>query len=1042
MSNPHPNITLPPDLYSRNTVIALLTGQLTTKLKPKILDVGGYNGGLASFFPEAGRFVILDKKPKPPGETAEYMQSDAVKIAFSDRNFDMVISSDLMEHVKQNYREQVIKEMLRVSKNFLILGCPLNSRLVHSAEDQIRSQYFDNAGVEHPFLIEHEEMGLPEEQSMDSLLDGIGVKYMKVREGNLMNWYLQQLYTGTQHGEIDSFSKYGFYTFFNEHLFELGNLRSPTYRTIYVIAKEGVLPESEINAELAAKFTWNTETFMSLMRIAFDDIRFVVNRKKDELAGLEGLLREADGKFNEMVGKARKSVELYRQAIQELRNFLQEKEQALNLMKGIIAEKEARVTALEKERSDQESFIKLLVRQLDDKQADADKLRGHVARSEQNLVQSRGDLAAKDADYKAIKHQFDSHAASLKEIRNSRAWKAVMFYSKIKMGLFMNPAKQVKKGARILVQLGPKIFMQRLARKIRRAAASGHAKDAAATNLSGYEKFIAETALTSSDVSRMKKESENFEFKPVISIVMPVYNIEGHWLDKAVKSVQKQAYQRWELCMCDDASTVAHIKPMLIKYAAEDKRIKVTFRNVNGGIVKASNDALKMATGGYVGLLDNDDELSSDALYETVKALQEKKYDLIYSDEDKLEIGGQRSEPFFKPSWSPDLLLSCNYVSHFGVYRRKILNDIGGFREGFDGSQDYDLVLRFTEKTQEVKHIPKILYHWRKIPGSTAATADAKPYAFESGKRALQDALKRRKIEAEVADGTWLGSYRVIRKLQQKPLVSIIIPFKDKKDILETCLRSIFAKTTYEKYEIILVNNRSELLETAEYLEEMAKDPRVNVQNYDAPFNFSAINNFAVKKAKGEMLILLNNDTEVIAENWIEAMLEHAQRGEVGAVGAKLLYPNKTVQHAGVVIGLGGLAGHAFSRALDIDPGYFGQSSVTRNYSAVTAACMMMRRDVFEKIGGFDEQNLAVAFNDVDLCLRLREAGYLIVYTPYALLFHHESLSRGFDINLKEVQYMQRKYAGLLSSGDPYYNINLTQERGDFSLRCLDKVVS
>jgi GT2 family glycosyltransferase len=368
------------------------------------------------------------------------------------------------------------------------------------------------------------------------------------------------------------------------------------------------------------------------------------------------------------------------------------------------------------------------------------------------------------------------------------------------------------------------------------------------------------------------------------------------------------------------------------------------------------------------------------------------------------------------------------------------LQEIGGFREGLDGSQDYDLVLRFTEKTQNIKHVPKILYHWRKVTGSTAAITDAKPYAFDSAKKALEGAVKRRNITGVITDGIWLGSYRLHRKISVYPLVSIIIPFKDRINVLRVCLDSILAKTTYEKYEIILVNNQSEFLETAEYLDTLKNESRIRVLNYNESFNYSAINNYAVKEARGEMIVLLNNDTEILTPQWIENMLEHAQRAEVGAVGAKLLYPNKTIQHAGVLLGVGGIANHAFCRTLGLDHGYFGQIDVIRNYSAVTGACMMLRKDVYEKMNGLDEKNLGITFNDVDFCLRLRQKGYLVVYTPYTELFHHESLSRGYDVNLKEIQYMQNKYSDFISKGDPYYNPNLSHERFDFSLRVADKV--
>lgn len=1042
------NHSLPPDLYARNTVVAFLAGKMCKKEKPAILDVGGYNGKLAQFFGEYSKFIILDRKQKPNDETCEYRQADARKIPFSDRNFDIVVAMDFLEHVRSEDRSQVIKEMVRVSKDCLFIGVPLKSAMVQIAEEQVRSQFFANSGKEHPFLIEHENMGLPEETEVDALLAEAGVKFFKVREGNLMNWYLQQLYTGAHWGE-SGFDKYGFYTFYNEHLLEVGNLRPPTYRTIYCVTGDTQVSETDIYTALQSHFAYSTETFMQLMRIAFDDLRFIIDGKKEELVSLESdlakktadlsakeqQLRETGGRLEDTLEKARRSIVVYRRAVMELRDFLQEKEQALNLVRGILKDREEKLTAAQKELAGRENLIKKLNLELENKTAGLDKLRAHIYGAEKLLEEKKEDLIAGKREIEDLRTELNAHGKALSEIKNSRAWRAIMVYSKIKMALLVKPARAVVKGWKILTKLGPKVFFERTARKIRRGPKQGEN--------GGYEQLVAETAVTTSDRKEMRRKMESFEYKPLISIVLPVYNVNERWLTEAIKSVQAQVYDKWELCICDDASTYSHIRPLLEKFAAEDKKIKVVYRQKNGGIVRASNDAIALATGAYIGLLDNDDLLAPDALYMVVEALNEKKYDLVYSDEDKIGPAGELCEPFFKPDWSPDLLLSCNYISHFGVYRRKIINDIGGFREGFDGSQDYDLVLRFTEKTQEIKHIPRVLYHWRKVKGSTAESIEAKPYAYEAAKKALADAARRRKINAVVEDGLWTGSYRMRRAITGGP-VSIIIPFKDKVGILDKCLRSIYEKTTWSNYEVLIVDNNSELLETADYLERSPSNfPSLTVLRYGGGFNYSAINNYAAAKAKGDYLVLLNNDTEVILPDWIESMLEHAQRKEVGAVGAKLLFPNGTVQHAGVVMGLGGLAGHAFSRQTDIDHGYSGLIDVVRNYSAVTAACLMVRKEVFFEVGGFDAKNLVVAFNDVDFCLKMREKGYLIVYTPFVVLRHHESLSRGrAGDDLAEIAFMQRRHAGLLEKGDPYYNPNLTRERGDFSLRVMDKVGS
>jgi GT2 family glycosyltransferase len=462
------------------------------------------------------------------------------------------------------------------------------------------------------------------------------------------------------------------------------------------------------------------------------------------------------------------------------------------------------------------------------------------------------------------------------------------------------------------------------------------------------------------------------------------------------------------------------------------------FLGKNKGISEASNQALSLATGELVGFLDHDDELSRDALFEVVKLLnQHPEADIIYSDEDKINPAGRAIEPHFKPDWSPDLFLSYNYISHFSVLRKKLVDQLNGFRKGFEGSQDYDLLLRATEKTDKIFHIPKVLYHWRQIEGSTAAAHKEKFSHFHNSMKALDEALERRKIEGSVEKGInfdQFESYRVRRKIHGSPMVSIIIPMKDMVSFLQRNLQSMEEKTEYKNYEIIIVDNNSQEKETHHYFEKIRKKKNIRILPFKEEFNFSKINNFAASKAKGEHLLFLNNDIQAASRGWLQAMLEHSSRDEVGAVGAKLIFPNNTIQHAGTVLGLGGVAGHSHKHFPAESNGYFGALNTIRNYSAVTAACMMTRKKVFEEVGGFDEIHLSVAFNDVDLCLKIREKGYLIVYTPLAALYHYESTSRGYELNPDEILYMKNRWGKLLFS-DPYYNPNLTFDSEDFQIK-------
>jgi O-antigen biosynthesis protein len=532
--------------------------------------------------------------------------------------------------------------------------------------------------------------------------------------------------------------------------------------------------------------------------------------------------------------------------------------------------------------------------------------------------------------------------------------------------------------------------------------------------------------------------------KMLVSVLLPVYNPPEKWLRCCLDSVLDQTYSNWELCVADDASTQAHVRKVLEEYGARDPRIRVTWRARNGHVSAASNTALSMAKGEFVALLDHDDELHPEALSTIVYALQKKPHWLMaYSDEDKIDENSRRYDPYFKPDWNPDLLYGQNCVSHLGVYARSLLNDIGGFREGFEGSQDWDVALRCSERLrpEQIGHIPRVLYHWRAIPGSTAQGVDQKGYAHGAGLRALREHFLRLGSMADVMeiDGM-LGVFRVRHPLPDThPLVSIIVPTRDKVDLLRKCVGSILSRTTYSSFEIVIVDNQSCEPDAVAYLDSLEAHPSIQVLKHDQPFNYSRINNEAVDKCKGELICLLNNDIEVITADWLEELVSHALRPHVGAVGAMLYYPNDTIQHAGVIVGMHGVAAHPYS---GMPRGYHGQMArarLTQAMSAVTAACLLVRRDAFEKIGGFDV-TLQVAFNDIDFCLRLRQHGYVNIWTPFAELYHWESASRGAEDTPEklrrfeqEVDLMMRRWRLQLNE-DPYYNPNLTLSGEPFAL--------
>jgi GT2 family glycosyltransferase len=541
--------------------------------------------------------------------------------------------------------------------------------------------------------------------------------------------------------------------------------------------------------------------------------------------------------------------------------------------------------------------------------------------------------------------------------------------------------------------------------------------------------------ISEQDIEIIRSLSHNLAYQPLFSVVMPVYNAPLKYLEKAIESVRNQAYTNWELCIADDKSTDKNVLKLLKDYQKKDSRIKVVYRDVNGHISLASNSALELASGDYIVLLDQDDELRPHSLYMVAKAISENKnLQLIYSDEDKIDETGARFDPYFKTDWNKDLFYGQNMISHLGVYKHSIIKKIEGFRQGYEGSQDYDLALRFIEHIQpdQICHIPHVLYHWRAIKGSTAVAVSNKNYAFEAGIKALSDHFKRTGQNAIVSSNR-NNSYRIKWPLpEHPPLVSIIIPTRDKVETFATCVKSILTKTEYKNYQVLILDNNSEDVSTHEYYKELqAQYKNIKLYSYEDEFNFSAIINFGVRQSEAEVVVLLNNDTEVINKDWLGEMVSQSLREEIGAVGAKLFYPNDQIQHAGVFLHEGHPGNHIYLKRTKDDPGYFNKLNLVQNYCAVTAACLVIRKEVFLKAGGLDEENLKVAYNDVDFCLKVRELGYNNLWTPFAQLYHHESLSRGSDMSeknwlrfKKEQSYMLSKWKDLVSK-DPYFNPNL-----------------
>jgi GT2 family glycosyltransferase len=550
--------------------------------------------------------------------------------------------------------------------------------------------------------------------------------------------------------------------------------------------------------------------------------------------------------------------------------------------------------------------------------------------------------------------------------------------------------------------------------------------------------------LTPDDLRAIGEATARLAYRPLISVLMPVYNTDQRWLKTAIQSVRDQLYPNWELCIADDASTSVKVGRILREYQAKDARIKVEYRAVNGHISAASNSALQLATGEFIALADHDDVLPPHALLAVVHELnRHPDADIVYSDEDRLDESGRRYDPYFKPDFNVELFRGQNFISHLGVYRASAVRRAGGFREGFEGSQDYDLAWRIVEQSDpaRIRHIPHVLYHWRAIAGSAALGTREKVYAHGAARRAVEEHLARTGVPATCEPAMHATYHQRVRYAlpQPAPHVTIVIPTRDRVDLLSRCLGSITARSTYPSYDVVIVDNGSAEQETCAYFERLrSSDARVSILRIDEPFNFSRLNNQAAAGARGDVLCFLNNDTEVISADWLEELVSLACQSHVGAVGAMLYYPNNLIQHAGVILGLGGVASHAFKGLGRTTGGDHARAALTQAMSAVTAACLVVRKGVFIDAGGFDEE-LAIAYNDVDLCLRLRQRGLTNVWTPFAELYHHESVSRGDDVSSgrpgfeAESRLMYERWGEWLKA-DPYFNPNLSLQRTDFAL--------
>lgn len=599
---------------------------------------------------------------------------------------------------------------------------------------------------------------------------------------------------------------------------------------------------------------------------------------------------------------------------------------------------------------------------------------------------------------------------------------------------FMNMVKRltpytIKKGFMYLRHYGLKDFLVRMGERFEETEVD-------------YNIWFREKRLNQEDLKLQTEQK--WERKVVISVVVPIFRTPEPFLRQMIESVINQTYPFWELCIADGSGNTEKTRSVVEEYVKKDNRILYQVLQENLGIADNTNTAMNMASGDYIALFDHDDLLEPDALFEIAEAAVKSQgnADVLYTDEDKVAADlSEYFQPHFKPDFSPDLLRSNNYICHLFVVKRLLAVSVGGQRKEFDGAQDYDFILRCCEQAKSIVHIPKILYHWRVHKASTADNPASKRYAFEAGKRAIEAHLKRMKVMGTVSATKDLGFYRVKYKVQGNPFISIVIPNKDNVGILKRCIDSIQSKSTYRNYEVIIVENNSKEPDTFAYYKSIDGKDGISVIYWEEEFNYSRINNYGIMHAKGDYIVCLNNDISVITPDWMEELLGNCQRKEVGITGARLYFPDNTIQHAGIVVGMGGSAGSMFVGMSRNRTGYMHKAAIQQNLSAVTAACFMVKRQAFEQAGGFDEK-LAVAFNDVDFCLRVRQAGYLVVYNPDAQMYHDESKTRGYEDTpekqarfQKEKDYLRSRWPEIMEQGDPYYNRNLSLEKCDYTIQ-------
>jgi glycosyltransferase involved in cell wall biosynthesis len=1081
------NTTLDFDQFQRYRITARLLDRMLAGLgRPvRILEVGSNVLNLLPRFLNASRVQVIRCDVSPCVVDPDFVLVEKNQaLPFAAESFDAVVALEVLEHIPAEGRRPFVAECLRVARQGAIFSCPNGSPEVVEVEALAAAAFQERQGRPHPFLGEHQAFGLPREEEVRAWLREFDYPHAVFDNAPLDVW-LGMVLVSENLSEQQAVARC------RSRLLEpfLEGRRQGgmiPYRKVYVCAKTfdataalEPLPEESFLGEDPSPFSFPVAALHQLSLTVADvlirlerDHRRETAQYQEQISALLQALTDRDNEVRSWEHQTQILTAVLRRIerswswnllrpLWALRRFF--KPRTFNNQTLIPHQHLEPVTGappgtwLSLGGDPQFLFpcplpagwVRFRVRM-------TTKVWGHFeiyvdggsSFLPAGCIERRFFRDNLDVEFfvhlpspvRALRFdpldsdgEFQIHTFNVEPLSRPRVFWHAIWGKLQKLREVQRTRSGLRKGLSLLLHGQLDTFADKLLNGLDRPALLVPGQFETTNEV--YEAWRERRRLTDAHREQMRAETAAMTKPPLISVLMPVYNVPETYLRLAIESVLRQTYPHWELCIADDHSTVPHIRPVLEEYARRDPRIKIRWRSTRGNIAAASNSALTLASGDYIALLDNDDELAEQALFKVAKTIvANRDLDMIYSDEDKLELDGRHVDPFFKPDWSPEYFQACMYTCHLGVYRTALVRELGGFRSAFDTAQDYDLALRIVARSHRIAHIPDVLYHWRKLPTSTAVSNFAKPQAAETARRALENYLETIGRPGTVEPGPVTGFHRIRFALIGQPKISIVIPTACRKTVIDgeettyiaACVESIRSNSTYPNYEIVVVDNDDMPAELESELEQW----QIRRIAYTEPFNLAAKINLGAAKATGDYLVLLNDDITVIAPDWLECLLEYAQQPEIGAVGAKLLFPNGRLQHIGVTI-LDGNPGHPFYGFPGQFLGYFCGGVVPRNYSAVTGACLMTPAEVFQSVGGFDE-DFPLNYNDVDFCLKVAATGRRIVYTPYAQLYHHESVSKA-GVYPEELAAFKQRW-GEQWRHDPFYNPNLSVHYHDYRI--------